>query len=286
MRQRLVELYRRYLRGPGHPSKLRVLRGLERLLLAPGGDVFAVDRGLRMLLRREDVAEYELIRTGLYEPLTLEFIERNLPTEGVGLFAGVNFGLHVMVASRSVGARGRIIGVEPQPVALCKAMRNIELNALPPNITLVSGALGARQEVARMAEAPRENSGWASLVLRDPTGSPLHVQVTPLPMLLERLAVTRLDLMLLDVEGFELPVIDGMRGGPLPDLLVLEVHPVVLERTGESAARYFAAAEALGYECRDLHGAAAEPGSRLVENNLVCVRVGRGAPRWADHAEA
>src|SRR5207302_2202408 len=109
-----------------------------------------------------------------------------------------------------------------------------------------------------MAEAPRENTGWGSIVLRQPGNHPYYVQVESVSNVLARLGVKKLDLMVLDVEGYELPVLDGM-GAVRPQLIVLEVHPIVLEQIGAKPEAYYDAVQRLGYECFDLHGILSKP---------------------------
>ena len=107
--------YTWYLRRPEHPAKRRLERVLARALPADG-IVADVSHGVRLRLRPSDWIEYVLLRDGTYEPLTLTFLERNLaPGDGVVL-AGVNFGLHVVIASRAVGPLGRVLGADGQPM--------------------------------------------------------------------------------------------------------------------------------------------------------------------------
>ena len=275
-----LRLYRRYLQAPDHPSKLRVIRFLERKLIPSNGGIFTVAKNFRMYLHPRDESEYTLIRTGLYEPLTLSFLERNVKPGEKILLAGVNFGLHVMLCSRSVGESGCVIGVEPQPASLRRTSQNISLNNLPSNIKLVSGGLGCRREIIPMAEAPSANTGQASIVLRDVGSHPYYVQVDSLPNLLDCLDIDHLDLMLLDVEGYELPVLEGMMNGPKPSVLVLEIHPIVLRYIKTDPSAYYSAVHKLGYECFNLYGETAKPGDELPENNLIGVLSKAAEPYW------
>lgn len=281
-----LRLYRRYLRGPDHPAKLRVIRRLERVLIGEAGAVFAVDAGFDMLLHPRDQVEYKLIQIGSYEPTTLSFMKQNLTEGQTALLAGVNIGLHAMVCSRVVGRDGRVIGVEPQPGTLNRARANFMLNKLPNNIALVAGALGAAPDTIPMGAAPVENTGWSSLVLRDAGQHPFYVSVISVPELLRRLGVRNVDLMLLDVEGYELQVLSSMRGGPLPGLLLLEIHPIVLKETNTAAADYHEAVRSLGYQCFDFWGRPATPGGAICENNLVCVLGGQRRVIWLDRSNS
>src|SRR5437879_13621713 len=107
-----------------------------------------------MYLHPRDESEYTLIRTGLYEPLTLSFLERNVKPGEKILLAGVNFGLHVMLWSRSVAEWGCMMGVEPQPSSLRRTSQIISLTNLPSTIKLCCGCLRCRRKIITIAEAP------------------------------------------------------------------------------------------------------------------------------------
>jgi FkbM family methyltransferase len=193
-------------------------------------------------------------------------------TGHTALIAGVTNGLDVMTCSRAVGLQGLVIGVEPQPSSLVRARSNIELNVLPPNIRLVSAALGDMEGFIKIGAAPRENAGWSSIVLREHGELPYDIRIVPVATLLADLGVPSIDLMLLDLEGYELQALKGLQGGPLPTVLILEVHPKVLELTQTDPTEYYGAVEALGYRCFDLSGRCAGPGHKLPESNLICLR--------------
>ena len=268
---RLLRLYRRYLQSGDHPSKLRLVRLIERILFSGDGAIFRVQPGFDMLLHPRDAGEYQLIQTGIYEPLTLHFLSKNLRPGYTALLAGVNFGLHTMVASRAVGDEGCVIAVEPQPCSLHRSRENFEINRLGKNLRIVSAALGSSTALSPMGKAPVHNSGWASMVLRSTDELPYYVSVQTVPDILENLNCSDVNLILLDVEGFELPVLQGMQNGPLPGILILEVHPTVLKLMQIDPHKYFDAVTSLGYKCFDLFGNPATPATELAENNLICL---------------
>ena len=85
---------------------LRMVRWLGRHVVPPDGVVADVDPRVRLSLQfRRDWVEYSLIREGQYEPLTLAFLSRNLRPLDNALLAGVNNGLHIIIAARAVGEK-------------------------------------------------------------------------------------------------------------------------------------------------------------------------------------
>jgi FkbM family methyltransferase len=211
--------------------------------------------------------------------LTLKFIEQNLRSGQTSLFAGVNFGLHLIVASRCSSETGCVIGVEPQPKALYRAYSNILLNELSPNIRLVSSALGESVALVPMDDAPTHNSGSASMV-QSSSRFPFYVHVASVKEILERLKIRKLDLMLLDVEGFELEVLKGISEDIRPSLLIVEVNPSVLEPLDIDQRHLYERLRSMGYSCWSLDGKALQPNDITPEQNVVAVLDGMEPPHW------
>jgi FkbM family methyltransferase len=275
----LYSLYRLYVKAPNHPAKLRLVRWLGAKLFPVEGFAYTVSRGIKLLLHPGDWIEYLLLKEGEYEPLTLRFIEKNLKKGQTSLFAGVNFGLHLIVASRCSADTGCVIGVEPQPKALYRAYSNIILNDLSPNIRLVSSALGEQLALTPMDNAPNHNSGSASMV-ESHSCFPFYVHIASVTEILERLGIKRLDLMLLDVEGFELEVMKGISDALKPPILIVEVNPLVLEPLGIQQQCFYDKLAAMGYSCWSLDGRALKPDDPTPEQNVVAVLNGTEHPQW------
>jgi FkbM family methyltransferase len=275
----LYNLYRRYIQAPNHPAKLRLIRWIGSRLFPVEGYVYTVSRGIKLLLHPNDWIEYLLLKEGEYEPLTLNFIEKNLKKGQTSLFAGVNFGLHLIVASRCSADTGCVIGVEPQPKALYRAYSNIILNDLFPNIRLVSSALGEQATLMPMDNAPTHNSGSASMV-HSHSHFPFYVHIASVAEILEKLAIKKLDLMLLDVEGFELEVMKGISDALKPSILIVEVNPLVLEPLGIQQQCLYDRLSSMGYSCWSLRGRALKPNDITPEQNVIAVLNGTEHPNW------
>lgn len=280
LREVLFQIYRLYVQGPEHPAKLRIVRWLGYNILPKEGGVFEVNKNIKLYLHPYDWIEYLLLKDGQYEPLTLDFIEHNLSLGQTALFAGVNFGLHLILASRCVSNKGCVIGVEPQPSSLNRAYQNIMLNNLPENIRLVSGALGEKYDLLPMGQAPENNRGSASLVIQ-PIGSvPLYIYVDYLPSLLSKLGINNIDLMLLDVEGYELNILKTLTSTNLPKIMIVEVNPYILRKINISEHLIYDHLSSLGYTCWTLFGKLAFANDEIPERNVVAVREDSEIPCW------
>jgi FkbM family methyltransferase len=275
--------FRAYVMAPDHPAKLRLVRWLWPWFVPAQGVLCDIDDSHRMWLHPEDTIEGSLFCGQGYEAATCQFLDANLRAGSVALFAGANTGFHLIRAGRRVGETGKVVGVEPQPLSLYRARRNIAENNLT-NVVLVAAGIGNKDGIIPMGPAPEDNTGWASFVLRDPGRTPFHVTVWRYDSLLDHLQLPSVDLMLLDVEGYELSVLQGMSPASAPSILLTEVHPKVLELLSGKESTYYETLNAMGYSTWTLNGQPAQPGTKLPDSNLVCVKAGCPLPVWSPNS--
>lgn len=275
-------LVRAYCKGSHYRGKIHVARWLAKRFLPPEGGVYSLADGTRLLLHPRDWIEYRLLQRGSYEPITLAFLRANLKEDHQAVFAGVNIGLHVVVAANLVKPKGKIVGVEPQPASLLRARQNLLLNGLAEQVTLVAAALGPESGLAPMSPAPEHNSGMASLVDGNDQPLPFTVVIETLPELLYRLKLRRPDLMLLDVEGFELPVLRGISPSTRPRCLIVECKADHQAKAGATQQQLFDQLRDMGYDLFDLHGQPATAGVDLPEFNLIALAKDAPPTVWVD----
>lgn len=138
------------------------------------------------------------------EPLIRELVRR-LPREGLLLDVGANVGLVTFqVARRRPDAR--IVAFEPNPAAVERWRRNRRLSEAA-HVTLEACAVGDRLGEVRV-EAPASDLG-AGLVASD--GGGVAVPATTLDAWCAAHDVERVDVVKLDVEGFEPEALAGAR---------------------------------------------------------------------------
>jgi FkbM family methyltransferase len=265
-------LLRAYMRTSEHPTKYRMVRWLGRHVFPEQGILCRVYPDTALLLHPRDWIEYLLLRGERYEPETLDFLASNLRIGDVAVLAGVNFGLHVAVAARSVGNQGLVIGVEPQPAALLRAEQNLRLNGVHQRVKLVCAALGSSDGLVHMAWADPQNTGAASLT---DEGLGLTVPLLRLSYILETLSPRKPRLLLLDVQGFESQVLAGLGGHCRPEILIVELDPEFLKRVNVTASQLLHSITDLGYALHTLDGVEATAGSKaFTERNVICVKPG------------
>lgn len=172
-------------------------------------------------------------------------LERVLEPGQAVLDVGANYGHFTMAAAAAVGPQGRVLAVEPNPAAYARLACHVALNRLDQVRTLQIGLSDAPGELELFV--PGINSGEASFA----PGPYDNVRRVTCPvqtgdMILSGQAV---DFIKIDVEGFELNVLQGLQdtlaqGAPL---ILTEVVARHLARAGATIADLQAHLTALGY---------------------------------------
>jgi FkbM family methyltransferase len=172
----------------------------------------------------------ELAVEGVHEPILTQLWQELVSPGMVVVDVGANIGYFALLAARRVGQTGKVIAVEPAPVTARYLRLNVLANAAL-NVVVHECALGRSAGYGFLYLFRQAN--WNSLVPRRDAVASQHVLVETLDELVAR--EPRVDVIRMDVEGFEGDVIAGMtttvsRHQPV---VVLELH---LGRLGTSGA--------------------------------------------------
>lgn len=147
---------------------------------------------------------------GTYERAEMEVAGRLVGPGATCVDAGANIGIYTALFSRRVGPDGRVLALEPSPAVL---PRLHALAARLGNVDVAPVAVGARDTVLPLTVA---GSGHAQANLRgeqlDADGT-VEVPVRRLDKLAGEYGIDRIDVVKIDVEGFEGEVVAG--GGTL-----------------------------------------------------------------------
>ena len=168
--------------------------------------------------------------SGGFEVAEILFVKKYLRRGMTVLDIGAHHGLYTLLASKRVGANGKVVAFEPSPRERKKLRRNVLLN-LSFNVHIEPLALGKESSDADLHLVEGAEDGCNSL--RPPVVSsstrPVRVKVAPLDEFLHRARIPVVDFVKLDVEGAELDVLKGaerlLHGGARPVFLV-EVYDI------------------------------------------------------------
>jgi FkbM family methyltransferase len=164
---------------------------------------------------------------GGYEIDTLHVMGKCLAENDVFVDVGSNIGQMALFAARLVGPGGAVFAFEPAAETFAILQSNIAMNGLR-NVTAVNAALGRARGTALLQGVPG-NRGAASLRPQvsgesaESAGAP--VQVEQLDGFLAARGVAGVKMVKVDVEGFELEVLQGasaLLGRPSPPILCVE----------------------------------------------------------------
>lgn len=193
---RLVALARR---GVLPPALRDPYRRMMRRLLA--GRVFPVEiEGLKFACRPfENRDDFEMVAKGrLPEPDERVWLASRLFPGAVYVDVGANIGTHLVWLARHGPADTRMIAVEPSPATRARLAETLALNGVS-GVTVIDRALGSTNGRA-VLHPPPGNAGAASLLGE---GGGFSVAVMPLADLPDLAGVARIDVLKIDVEGFE-----------------------------------------------------------------------------------
>jgi FkbM family methyltransferase len=176
-----------------------------------------------------------------------------IPADAVVLDVGAHAGQYAKLFAR-LAPRGRVYAIEPQSYARRILRAAIRLNRLP-NVEILPLALGSAPGTATLT-IPVKASGSYGFGLahlgphtRAGAAETEDVEVTTLDALATRLALTRLDFIKADIEGWEQPMIEGGRATltRFKPALLIELNEEHLRRAGSSVAALWQLLIGLGY---------------------------------------
>lgn len=183
-----------------------------------------------------------------YEIDTQSAIQTLLPAGGTFVDIGANCGMASLSAAAAIGPEGRVIAFEPNPEIAAVYSETMRRNGLNSIVTLHNAAIAATD--GRMdLFIPSSNHGEASLATdfdgRD--GRTISVRVSSGTELDQ---LDRIDLVKIDVEGFEKTVLEVISPAlkAFSPVVITEMMDDHLSRAGTSSVELRHLMESLGYK--------------------------------------
>lgn len=212
--------------------------------------------GIRYELDLSEMIDSALYFCGCYEPETSRALSRYLRPDMTVIEVGANIGAHTFEIAQQLDPRqGKLYSFEPTVYAFEKLQRNFQLNDFR-HVVLEKVALSDTNEQrdihrATSPETMPFKASW-NRSKRDPkTNSIDRITFRRLDDYIAEQGIQRLDLLKVDVDGYEMCV---LRGGletlrRFHPLLIIEVG-TTLERVGDRPDALIDTLTELGYEFR------------------------------------
>ncbi|MEY3456973.1 MAG: hypothetical protein RL215_130 [Planctomycetota bacterium] len=176
-----------------------------------------------------------------------EFAYEFLKPGGVMIDAGANIGCVSAASALAVGDTGRVYSIEAHPQTYSNLLETIRINRFQ-NITALNVAVGSKPGTLSFTNEKRKDD-----VNRVSTGggtSDIQVPCITLNSLRRDLEIDRVDLLKLDVEGYEMEVLRGATELlPYVDCIYVEILDHTLRRFGSSAEELKRHLKDAGFSC-------------------------------------
>jgi FkbM family methyltransferase len=222
-----------------------------------------------------DLSEHiqRMVYLGAYERWETGLVRRHLRTGMCFIDIGANVGYFTVLAARAVGPSGRVIAVEPSGYAADRLARTVAENRLG-NVWLERVGLGRQAGEVTLYDPLPDNHTPTML---GEAGTPgIIVPVRRLDDCLDDWDVDRVDLMKMDVEGYEPAVLEGaaaaLAAGRVRALLC-EFNAHWLARAGNSTDAL--RSRILGFGFTDVTGTRWDPAAPVL-NRLFVLPDGAG----------
>lgn len=164
--------------------------------------------GFPMLVNPRDVGiGTELIYSRIHEPQASKLLPYIARPGDVVLECGANIGYYTLLLSKLVGEQGQIIALEPNPAACYLLRANLHLNRVT-NVKVHELAVGNKDGTSQFYIRGAFNLSSMTLESNGVIET-REVKVQKIDTLIEQLALPKLDLVRMDIEGYEAAALEG-----------------------------------------------------------------------------
>jgi FkbM family methyltransferase len=238
-------VYDAVVNAAGRGGLERVINGTDRVLIAP---------------------QFRNLGEG-YEPEVWRLVMAALRPGDHVADVGAHIGLYAVALARRVGPAGRVTAFEPDARNYQLVLRHARLNGVGAQMRVVNAAVSGQDgTISFSGDKDIQNQ----IV---PAGTPGARQV-PVVRLDTHFAGGRVDLLKVDVEGFEEEVLAGAEGllndpKRAPRNIFIEVHPYNWHLCGTTSESLLGRLRRLGYTVEHLDG---KPVERIAAYGEVVAR--------------
>lgn len=183
-------------------------------------------RGFRVTHDIRHKSQWNAFARDVHQPGVTHWLRKLCPEGGHALDIGANAGVLTLELARKVGVAGTVHAFEPNPEAYGLLAWAIEDNRIDSYVHVHAFALGPEDQTLTLA-VPAANNGAASLRAVEAGERALEVAVRSFDAWWQAEGEPRVDVVKLDVEGFEARVVEALTGMLERDrpALVMELSP-------------------------------------------------------------
>jgi len=215
----------------------------------------AVNRhGAVVVLNPNDPVISGALTLGVYEKPETAFFRRVCRPGMAFLDIGANVGYYTALALSIMKGSGRVISLEPDPESFEYLQKTAAANG-PMMATCVQKAASDRVDCMTLFTS-KENRGDNRLYANELSDGTCRVETAPVDSILEDLNfATPIDLVKMDVQGFEPFVLKGMRRTIQRSarmVLMTEFWPFGIRAAGSNPAHFLSSLEAAGFQLSQL----------------------------------
>jgi FkbM family methyltransferase len=209
---------------PAYESTLQMLSGERGVPWEINGVPFRIDPRYRNQLGKN------------YEADVAHFLSERINPGAICFDVGANVGAYVLQLAHWTGPTGRVVGFEPNPLAVEVLSAHVQFNGFEPIVTIEKSAVGSSSGTTTMYCSAAD--GMSRLAEQNKLLDSAERITVPMITVDDFCARTGLepDWVLIDIEGFELAALRGTARtiekcrGRLG--LVVEIHPALWDSAG------------------------------------------------------
>lgn len=206
---------------------------------------------------------------GVYEIKETNFLKKNIKSEDYCLNVGANFGYYTyLLASKA----NHVIAIEAVPFLQNLIEKTINDNKID-NVSLIKKACGSSNGTIKFLENV-DNTGLSSPAYGERNVTENEIEVSIIKV--DDLIFQKLDIVVIDVEGFEMEVLKGMAQTLTnfkPRLLMIELYDPYLNRFNTNVTEVVHYLQKLGYVPMELNNSLLTRwgGGRVYNDNFFFV---------------
>ena len=191
--------------------------------------------GVRLAVPNKDTAMVSGLVGGFYEPLQLAIFNELCHLSSNFIDVGANIGLYACVAARSLPADGLVVAFEPIPENFSYLKANLAQNGQVPEVRIEQMALGEEDRFVTMyLDGQIGKHSISKSNTNGGDGQRLEVAMRCLDSYYQEAAISRADLIKIDVEGYDGYVLHGAKNilEEFKPTIFVEFNPRALRNCG------------------------------------------------------